>query len=43
MTDDPSTLEDRMAGDYEPPILVEPVGGPIPVAVNPEDSAKPDK
>lgn len=25
-----STLPERMDGDYEPPILREPVGGPIP-------------
>lgn len=30
MADVPSALADRMNGDYEPPILVEPKGGPIP-------------
>jgi hypothetical protein len=28
---DGSTLGDRMDGDYQPPILTEPKGGPIPV------------
>lgn len=25
-----SDLEERMDGDYEPPVLAEPIGGPIP-------------
>lgn len=28
-----STLQDRMDGDYKPPILSEPAGGPIPAPV----------
>lgn len=30
MSKQDKALRDRMAGDYTPPILVEPAGGPIP-------------
>lgn len=37
------TLADRMDGDYQPPILVEPKGGPIPAGDDPVDPpADPD-
>jgi hypothetical protein len=39
MADTPSsTLADRMDGDYEPPILTEPKGGPVPDGGKPKDS-----
>lgn len=30
MTEAEQRMRDRQDGDYQPPILVEPVGGPIP-------------
>lgn len=30
MTDPDETLRARMDGDYQPPVAVEPAGGPIP-------------
>lgn len=38
MTDDRSGIGDRMDGGYEPPILIEPQGGPIPQGQDSNDT-----
>lgn len=43
MTDREDRVRDRQDGDYEPPILAEPTGGPIPPWSPPEDIPDPDE
>lgn len=40
MTEAEKRVQDRQNGDYTPPILVEPVGGPIPPWQPPKDHSQ---